>query len=140
MAIEDGLVLLIQSGMGSPPMAPGGFMVKLPKDLIVPGSTTTKAWVWKAISSTPTYILEGQDGFTALHWQIDCHGLTATDSIDLANAIDAVLRGGYMGTLPDTAQTVVQGIFGETGPHDGYDSDSKTYVRILEYLINYNAP
>lgn len=134
--IEQGLVMLIQAGLGTPPLAPGGWAVQLPKDLISPA--TPKAWTYRCIVSEPSYHLTGESGFTALEVQIDCHGLTMPDAIALARAIDGVLRGGYAGTLPDPDATVVQGIFRQ-GPYvDGFSDANRSYVRTLEYLINYN--
>lgn len=142
--IIQGLVALIQSSLaGSPPVqtCPGGFQSQLPKDLVgstVGGSVVTMAWVLKQLASTPTYILEGQDGFTQLRIRIDCHGQTAANADGLAFAIDSVLRGAWNGTLPDADRTVVQGIYREHEFGDGYASDSRTFVHTLEYLVNYN--
>ena len=134
--IEQGLVLLIQAGLGNPPMAPGGFAVELPKDQI--SATAPMAWTYRCIVADPTYHLGGQDGFTGLELQIDCHGYTMANAIALARAIDAVLRGVYSGTLSDPDATVVQGIF-RMGPFlDGFSDANRSYVRTLEYLVNYN--
>lgn len=138
--------MLIQAGLaGSPPVAniPGGFKSQMPKDLIgsTPRGTTsavTAAWVYRNLTSNPTYVLDGQDGFTALRIRIDCHGLTAALADELAFGIDSVLRGGYQGTLPDPDSTVVQGIFRESDYADGYADDTRTFVHTLEYLVNYN--
>lgn len=136
--IEQGLVQLIQSGIGS--LSPGGWATQLPKDLI--GSDASKgqvlkAWTWKSITSSASYDLSGQDGFTGWQVQIDCHGNEAADAIALARAIDGVLRGGYSGTLSDPDNTVVVGIFRQGAFVDGYSDTNRSYVRTLEYLVNY---
>ena len=114
-------------------MAPGGFTSMLPKDLLSP--TVPMAWTYRTLSSEPNYFLTGQDGYTELIWQIDCHGLRASDARSLAMAIDATLRGGFAGTLSDADRTVVQGIF-RLGPAlDGYDPINRTFVKTLEYQI-----
>jgi hypothetical protein len=80
--IEQGLVEFIQGGLGSPPICPGGYLTALPKDFI--GPANPMAWTYRSIVSTPSYYLSGQDGFTCLEIQIDCHGNTAANSIALA--------------------------------------------------------
>jgi hypothetical protein len=115
---------------------PGGFAVQLPKDLI--SQTTPKAWTYRSITSEPTYVLEGQDGFTTWEIQLDCHGNTMDDAIVLARAIDSILRGGFRGILSDPDRTVVQGIFRQGPLVDGFSDSNRTYVRTLEYRIEYN--
>ena len=134
--IEQGFVALIQAGLGSPPMAPGGFAVQLPKDQI--SSAAPMAWTYRSIVSDPTYHLGGQDALTGWEVQIDCHGYTMANAITLARAIDAVLRGGYTGVLSDPDHTFVQGVF-RMGPFiDGFSDVNRSFVRTLEYLVNYD--
>lgn len=137
MAIEKGFVLLIENGIASAftPSPPGGFNVQLPGDFVT--ASNPKAWAYKSILAEPTYVLEGQDAFTDWEVQVDCHGYTPVDSIALARAIDGVLRGGWSGKLPDTDQTVVFGIFRSSELIDGFNVASRTYVRTLEYRIQY---
>jgi hypothetical protein len=133
--IEAGFVLLVQAGLGSPPLAPGGFAVQLPKDQISP--VTPYAWTYRSIVSDPTYVLEGQDPFTSWEIQLDCHGYTMQNAITLARAVDVVLRGGYSGVLSDTDRTRVFGIF-RRGPFlDGYSDANRSFVRTMEYEIQY---
>jgi hypothetical protein len=134
--IEMGFVSLIQSGLGSPPIAPGGFAVQLPKDQI--SAAAPMAWTYRTTGADPTYILGGQDGVTDWHVTIDCHGLTMANAITLARAIDSVLRGAPSMTLPDPDHTVVQGIFRESAEIDGYSDMNRSFVRTLEYRVVYN--
>ena len=134
--IEQGLVMLIQSGLGSPPIAPGGWAVQLPENQV--SAANPMAWTYRSITSDPSYVLEGQDGFTGWEVQIDCHGVTMTNAITLARAIDGILRGGFRGTLSDPDSTVVQGIFRTSAFLDGFNDVSRTWVRSLEYLVQYN--
>ncbi len=142
MAIEKGLELLIQAGLGSPPIASGGFFVQLPKDFIT--AANPMAWTYRFLISNPTYTLDTQDGFTAAEIRIDCHGFTAAHAIQLANAIAVALRppagnsGAWSGTLPDSDATVVQGIFQSGNAPDGYSDLNRSFVRTLEFLVNYN--
>jgi len=135
--IEQGLVILIQSGLsGLTPAVPGGFAVMLqPKDLI--SAAVPMAWTYRSIVSEPDYVLAGQTGYTALELQIDCHGLTMANAIGLARGIDAVLRGNYAGTLADPDHTVVYGIQRQGPFLDGYADANRSYVRTLEYKIQY---
>jgi hypothetical protein len=143
--VEQGLVMLIQQGIASlTPSVPGGYGVQLPKDLI--SDTVPMAWSYRAIVAEPSYVLEGQDAFTGLELQIDCHGFwldpqgrpTMANAINLARAIEGVLRGGWAGTLPDPDATVVQGIFRQSHYVDGFSHVNRSYVRSLEYLVNYD--
>jgi hypothetical protein len=134
--IEAGLVTLIQNGLtGQSITVPGGFAVQLPKDLI--SSNTPQAWTYRSILSTPTILLNGQDPLTMWEVQIDCHGYTMSDAIVLARAIDHVLRGSYAGVLSDADNTVVQGIFRLPSFVDGFNDTNRSFVRSLEYRINY---
>ena len=145
MAIEDGLLLLIQQGLAAqtPPVVATGAGVELPKDVLSP--TAPLGYTVRSIVSEPTYFLSGQDGFTGLEVQIDCHGLGRDfggpgfqGAVTLARAIDAILRGGYAGTLPDADGTVVEGIFRRPHFVDGFSDANRSYVRTMEYLINYH--
>lgn len=134
MAIEQGLTALIAAALASPPCnVPGGFSAQLPKDIISPA--TPMAWAYRVIVSNATYTLAGVDGLVPMEIQIDCHGLAAKDAITLAALIDTVLSG-YRGALPDG--TVVQGIFNQGPSPDGYSDANRSFVRSLEYQVNYN--
>jgi hypothetical protein len=141
--IDEGLVALIQSGItlqSNPPLAPGGFAVQLPENLIgAPGQpgTYTMAWTFRSIISDPTIVLEGQDPFTSLEIQIDCHGYTMAYARLLARAIMRALPIGYAGTLTDADSTVVAGIFRLAPFIDGFSDADRSFVRSLEYKINY---
>jgi len=143
MAIEDGLLLLIQTGMTGALAGVEGFGVQLPKDYL--SSTTPLAYTVRSIVSEPTYVLEGQDGFTSLEVQIDCHALGKelggpgfAGAVQLARGVDAVLRGGYHGTLPDADHTVVEGVFRMPQFLDGISDVNRSFVRTLEYQVNYH--
>ena len=131
--IEQGLVQFIQGGLGSPPIFPGGFLIQLPKDFISPANPM--AWTYRSIVSTPSYFLDGQDGLTFLEIQIDCHGYAAANAITLARAVDGVMRGLYSGTLPDG--TIVQAIIRKPAFVDGFSDVNRSYVRSIEYEIQY---
>ena len=137
--VEQGLVMLIQAGLAAQSPAivtPGGFFAQLEKDAV--SAASPMAWTYRSIDSDPTYVLEGQDGYTGWMVQIDCHGFAAANAIALARAIDKVLRGGYAGALPDPDHTTVAGIFRQNHFLDGFSDANRTFVRTLEYLINYN--
>lgn len=126
----------MQSGLGSPPIAPGGFAGELPQNLISsPSGPTTMAWVYKPIHREPTYTLAVQDGWTDWHVQIDCHGTTAQAAQTLMYAIRDVLKGEYSGTLADSDATVVQGIFDLGTDLIMFNDSTHTYVRVLEYEV-----
>ena len=136
--IEEGLVILIQSGLGTPPMAPGGWAAELPPNQISPDAPM--AWTFRSLSNEDTVVLEGQDGFTSWDVDISCHGAKMSDAITLARAIQSVLRGSYAGQLLDSDGIVVQGIFSNGPSVDGFSDADRSYVRTLEYRIQYNQP
>lgn len=136
MGLEQGISRLIGAALsGSPPNAAlGGFFAQLPKDFVSPDNPS--AWTYRTITSTPTYVLSGLDGLVSATWQIDCHGNAPDDAIALAAQIDAALSG-FHGTLPDDDHTSVQGIFNQGSNVDGFSDANRTYVRTLEYQIDY---
>lgn len=131
--VEEGLTTLILSGINDPAIQM--FPVQLPKDWV--NASRPKALVYKSILSRPLYVLEGQDGLTEWEVRIDCHGVTAKDAQALARAVDGVLRGGWSGTLADEDSTVVQSILRLPSCIDGFNDNSRTYVRTLEYEVRY---
>lgn len=136
--VEEGLVRMIQAGVaGSPPSltVPGGFFAELPKDTI--SAAAPMAWSYRSILSEPEFVLGSQTSWVDWTVQIDCHGFTAKDAIRLARAVDGVLRGGFEGTLSDADHTKVRGIFRQAPQVDGYNDANRTYVRSLEYLVQY---
>lgn len=133
--VEEGLVMLIQAGLGSPPLAPGGFFAELPKDLI--SATNPMAWTYRSITSTPNYNLETETGWTDWTVQLDSHGLTSANAIQLARAIAGVLRGFVKGTLPDPDNTLVFNLYRQAPLIDGFSDVNRSYVRSLEYVIQY---
>jgi len=138
--IELGLKLLIEqrlAALATPIIVPGGFMVQLqPQDLITP--TVRQAWAYRSIVATPDYHLGGETGWTEWDVQLDCHGYSAQDAINLARAIETVLRPGFKGNLPDPAATYVFGLFRLPPWVDGYSDANRSYVRSLEYTVQYN--
>lgn len=136
--VEQGIVTLVQAAITASPVSltvPGGFFAELPKDQVSPASPM--AWTYKTIMSTPEYILQGPTGWTDWHVQIDCHGNAASDSITLARAIDNVLHGSFHGALPDPDATYVFGMYNSGPSVDGFSDANRTYVRSLEYVIQY---
>ena len=134
--------MLIQQGLAAqtPPLVvPGGYMAELPKDLLGPGQT--QAWSYRSISSEPDLVLKGDTGWTSWVVQIDCHGFDqpggAALAIALARAIYKVLRGGFQGTLPDTDNTYVMGVYKNAPQVDGFSDANRSFVRSLEYRIIY---
>lgn len=135
MALEQGLVSLIQSGTNN--LAPGGFMGAIPEAYAVTAQNP-KVWVFHTILDVPTIAFEGADALCEAEIQIDCHGYTADDAVALAAAVKAALSGvGNPVTLTDPDKTVVQGIFRRSPHVDGYSDANHTYVRSLEYLVAY---
>jgi hypothetical protein len=138
--------MLIQSGLASGSPAynniPGGYMAELPKDLL--STAIPQAWSYRSIIADADFVLNGETGWTEWDVQIDCHGYSgdamtsgAADAITLARAIVKVLRGGYRGYLADPDNTYVFGIFRRPPFVDGYSDVNRSFVRSLEYRIQY---
>lgn len=132
--IEQGLYNLITAGLNDSTIQ-GGFPVQLPKDCI--NKTNRKAWTYRSILSTPIYTLNGEDTLTDWEVQIDCHGFTMADAMNLARSIKSILGGAWSGIMTDTDYTVCVGIFQAPGQVDGFQDSSRTFVRSLEYNIHY---
>ena len=123
--------MLVETSAAVQALTPvGGFFEALPKDYTLP------AWTHQVISDVPEYVLSGPESLAQRRLQIDCYGATGADAILLAKAIDALLSG-YRGTLQDPDATVVQGCF-RNNMMDFFDVDSRTYRRMLEYLVWFN--
>lgn len=138
MAVEEGLVKLIQNGLaGSPPVAAvaGGFPDELPKDVV--SSAVPMAWCYRTIILDPEYVINGQTGWMDWEVQIDCHGFAAADALRLKQAVQRILRGGYTGVLPDADRTFVFQLI-QNGPAlSGFSDASRTWVRSLNYTVSY---
>lgn len=133
MALGNGLVLLIQSRLGSPPMAIGGFLAQLPKDYVADKSGP--AYTYKFISDIPQKTLNGSTGFAFARVQIDCFAADAGSMIALSKAIGLALVD-YSGTLPDSDATFVD----SCNRSDMMDFDPvapSNYRRMLEFEIYY---
>lgn len=139
--IELGLVKFIQAGLGDPPMAPGGFAVQLPPNLIgEKAGQVSKAWVYRTVADDPSIVIEGEDGVTCWHVAIDCHGVTMADAIALWRAINAVLRGAESVTFEDPDSIFVQSIQRGSLNVDGYSDLNRSFVKTVEYAVHYNQP
>ena len=141
--IEQGLVALIQSGVSAiSPKVPIGFEVELPPNQLTPAFPL--AWTYKTITDEPTHFLDGSDAFTSMEVQIDAHSLGPdfggpgmAGAIVLAQAIKVVLRDFEQGQLTDPDHTMVFGIHRQGPQVDGFSDVNRSYVRTLEYLVQY---
>jgi len=130
--IEQGLVELVQGNAGvSAIAAAGGYFAILPKDATLP------SWTYTFIFNSSGLTLTTPESQTPSRVQIDCYGSAAADAIRLAKAIDSVLSG-YRGTLADPDSIFVQGCF-QINSIDFFDDARRTYRRMLEYRLWYNA-
>lgn len=132
--IEQGLVMLIQAGIGSPPMAVGGFAGQLPTNLL--GSP---AYVYSVISDRPNTTLRGTRGFGNRIMEFKCYGPSALLAQQLANAVDNVLDG-YQGTLPDPDSTVVNSIIRTDRMGPDFSDSARNFYITLEYSIWFYSP
>lgn len=138
--VEQGIVAYIQAGLGTPPIAPGGWATELPKDKIGtnPGQFLM-AWCYRSEDADPTDVLEGEDGVTDWQFIVDCHGATQANAITLAHAIIVTLRGARGITLPDPDTTFVQAIFRNGLFIDGFSDLNRSFVRTLKFRAIYNS-
>jgi len=122
--------MIIQAGLGSPPMATGGFLAELPKDATLP------AYTYRIISNRPHTTLQTYTGFAEARIQIDCFGATPASVMTLANAINTVLHG-HRGTLPDPDSTFLHSCFRSDMMDFPFDPDARNYRRMVEYELFY---
>jgi hypothetical protein len=134
--MEQGFVHLLSGLLATqyPNMAPG-FLVQTPPNFL--SSANPVAWAYRSIISRPLFILEGQDALTATTLQVDALSISAKGSQTLANAICSALSGVWSGTFSDG--TVVKGIFRLPAQIDGYIDESRSYVRSLEFTVQFYA-
>lgn len=128
--IEQGLVMLIQSRIGSPPMAVGGFAGQLPTNLL--GSP---AYVYSVINDPANTTLRGTRGFGNRMMEFKCYGPSALLCQQLANAIDNVLDGFRCGTLPDPDATRVDSIIRTDRIGPTFSDSARNHMITLEYSI-----
>lgn len=130
--------MYLQAGFAalSPPVvAPGLFAFgQLPKDQI--SALSPMALAYRSITSDPDYNLQGP-GVCEWHVQIDCHGYDTPDPINLSKAVKHILDKGFSGTFSDPDATRVAGIYRMPGQVDGFSDANRSYVRSLEYVIQY---
>lgn len=131
--IEEGLVMLIQAGIGSPPMAPGGFAGQFSQNQPVP------AYYYRVISDKPDTGLLFVKGLIMRRFQFDCFGAQAVDAQVLANAVDAVLHG-FHGVLPDPDSTPVSSIIRTDRMGPEFSDSARNFWIMLEYQIWYKQP
>lgn len=131
--IEQGLVKLVQAGLL--PAVPACSFAELPKDQV--SATNPQAWTYRFLLDAPSYVLAGQTSYRIATVQIDCHGYTAADAINLARSIDGVLRPGFRGLLADADATRVESIVRLPACVDGFSDANRSWVRSLEYEVSY---
>lgn len=131
--IEQGLISLVQgnAAVSAIAVSGGGYFAELPKDAALP------SWTYAFISGVPGLTLASPENLTHARYQVDCYGAVAADAIRLARAIHSVLNG-FRGTLTDPDSTKVQGCF-QSNLIDFFDDASRTYRRLLEYQLWFDA-
>lgn len=128
--IEQGVVMLVQSDAEVQAICKsGGYWLSLPKDPVYP------SWCYYVVSSISERTLEPQKLLCFERWQVDVYGVTGSDCMSLAYAIDEVLNS-YQGNLPDPDSTLVQGIF-RSDVTDFFDPTVRNYRRMLEYELHF---
>jgi hypothetical protein len=135
--IEQGLMLLIQSGLGSPPMVSGGFLDQLPENWM---STNEYGYMYRIISlpdAKDNHGLTFSVGFEKIRFEVNCYGATAAAKLTLARAVNTVLQG-FQGFLPDPDETRVYCCMRSDIMDFPYDSSARNFRRMLEFEISYN--
>jgi hypothetical protein len=136
MAIEIGLLFLINASISSPPFA-GGAISELPKNASYPNYTLR--WI-----SEPQNL--GQTTKSNLRYarvEIRCFGDpegSGSDAIDLATAISADAPAGisgFSGVLADSDATRVSSIFKSNQMDLSIDPGTRAYRRMIEFEVNY---
>lgn len=121
----------------TPPIAlPNIYLVELPKDYI--SFKNPMGLKYRFITVPPDYTLStGDSGLQAATIQFDCCGYDSASSVVLAYALRKVFKANFRGPLLDPDATFVDSIFRLPTCVDGYSDTNRTYVRSLEYVVNY---
>lgn len=135
--IEQGFAMLLDARLAVSsiaPVPPGAF-VKEPKDQL--SAANPKAWCFHGLTAVADYALNAQMGWTEWTLQVDCHGYSGDDMIKLARAIEAALRPPFPALLSDPDNTRLFGIFRLPTQVDGESVANRSYVRSLEFTVQY---
>lgn len=123
--------MLIQAGLATSfPSCQAGFAGQLPENAIPP------AYTYKVISDPANLTLKSFSGFGQRRFEFNCFGVKAVDAQSLAYKIDAVLNG-FRGTLSDPDATRIDGMFRTDRMGPNYQSASRNFAVLLEYLVSY---
>jgi len=133
--LEQGLVMFIQSNLGSPPMAIGGFLNELPKDYIA--ATMGPAYTYRIISDIAELTLNSCTGRSRARYEFKCYAFDAAGALALAKAINSALHGKRGITLADIDSTWIDTCFRVDQMDMPYDAYARNYCRQLEYEIQY---
>ena len=130
VSFESGLVQLVQSDPTVASISTGGWLRELPPKTVLP------AWTWFVVTDKPNVGLIFTTGQTTRLIQVDCFGDTASDTVNLAAAIDNVLNG-YSGVLTDTSPPTVriQVCYRTDLMDEPFDPDARNFRRMLEYEV-----
>lgn len=138
--IEAGIIALVNSDptvteilSQSPDGPEGGFgFDELSKNLPLP------SWAFRFFGGQRMITLLGARGWQSRRLEIHSLGSDGDQCILLANAIDLVLNG-FTGPLPDPDTVMVDYCFSVNSPIDFFDSIARSYRRVHEYRIAFNA-
>lgn len=133
--IEQGLVMLIQSGLGSPPLCQGGFLDTLPENFI--SASQQFGYMCRIISDSADHGLTHSVGQEKIRYEVNCYSYTGAGVLQLAKLIDQVLQG-FAGVLPDPDSTTVYCSMRSDRMDFPYDPNARNYRRMLEYEISFN--
>lgn len=134
MSLEKGLVMQIQSGLGSPPLAAGGFLVELPKDYIA--STSGPAYTYRILFDHSQTTLNSHTGFSRAMVEINCFAPDGPGVLALAKAINLALHG-FRGNFADPDTTFIDSCLRSDIMDFPFDSNARNFRRMLEYMIFY---
>jgi hypothetical protein len=139
MAVEQGLIMLLQANAAVAAISTGGWEAELPPDATLPN------WSWITIYKHPQYALQAMPGLVPWAVQIDSYSASdqgadsqsanSVGTIPLAQAIYNCLSG-YQGTLPDPQNTQVDSIFLED-EELYFDSVRRTWRIRQDYRVNF---
>lgn len=133
MAIEIGLLLLVNGGISSPPFT-GGYLSELPTNASYP------SYVLRWISEPENLALQTNTNLKYARVEFRCYGDpqgNGADAIDLAASIKSILTSGFIGLLPDPSHTSISSIFKTDQIDLSIDPNTRAYRRMVEFSVNY---
>jgi hypothetical protein len=103
--------------------------------LIRPENDPSPAITYQLIYGFDDHSLGDDPGTTMSRFQFICWGTTYSSIVDVAKQVKEAFRD-YSGVMGGTGGVIVQSVL-QVSTVDGYQADTGTYFRKLDFIFNY---